>query len=887
MSVPLTAPPMEFSGNQPLWLSDPATAWSIEGGSAGVFVTERSEPAAAAVCGVRRFLFVLGPGAIAPPAVAAEGNWQLMLLPLEVSAIRPVPQAVALATGDFNDAIRSWIDSLGRVVAEWPGLPESAFERPAGESPAHALERITALFYATWPELENQRAEADSQRFEERRRVDDAMAARAMEHLSGAAVRRPAIVHRDGSPLLLALRAVGQAQGIAVRAGVEDGTRQDQLSSIAQRSGFRTRLVVFSGAWWRNENGPMLAFRKQDRQPVALLPTPAGLFHGTRYDLFDPETGTRTPVDPQVAFEIDPRGYVLYRPFPQNLSTISLIRFALAGNPRDLLTLAITGVAAILLGFVAPQATGMLIDQAIPDADRNMVWQVAGAMFASATGAMLFLLTQSLATLRVQSALYSELQAGVWDFVLRLGPAFFRRFTAGELSLRVNALTRMEQLISTEALRSLFAGCTSTLTLLLMFWYSFPLGMIALVSGALVVGWLWVKLRRLAHLQDSVQDVDELLSGVVLQLVNAVTKLRVAGAERRAFAYWASEYGRKQALSLQVQAIKDQVRLVNLTVPVVALAASYLYMQPTGAGSAPPLPLGTFLAYIAAQTIFLTSLTQAADILAGLVLAHSLWQRTRSILDERPEVDSTKTATGRLRGRINVEHVTFRYRQDGPLTLDDVTIHAEPGECIALTGPSGSGKSTILNLLLRFETPSSGGVYLDGQEISSLDIVAVRRQIGVVTQDGKLMSGSIFENIASGGFCSMDDAWDAARAAGFAEDIEAMPMGMHTVISEGGGNISGGQRQRLLIARALVRRPSIVVFDEATSALDNRSQAIVTDSLDRLRATRILVAHRLSTIRHADRIYVIDAGRVIQSGTYAELSAQEGLFSRLVERQSA
>src|SRR5208283_1441868 len=202
-------------------------------------------------------------------------------------------------------------------------------------------------------------------------------------------------------------------------------------------------------------------------------------------------------------------------------------------------------------------------------------------------------------------------------------------------------------------------------------------------------------------------------------------------------------------------------------------------------------------------------------------------------------------------------------------------------------GPSGSGKSTLLNLLLRFETPHSGSIRLDGRELSSLDITAVRRQIGVVTQDGRIMAGSLFENICCGGVNTMDHAWEAARAAGLAEDIEAMPMGMHTVVSEGGGNLSGGQRQRLLIARALVLKPSILIFDEATSALDNRTQAIVTDSLNRLKATRIIVAHRLSTIRNANRIYVIEKGRVVQQGRFEELAKAPGLFSRLVSRQTA
>jgi ABC-type bacteriocin/lantibiotic exporter with double-glycine peptidase domain len=240
-----------------------------------------------------------------------------------------------------------------------------------------------------------------------------------------------------------------------------------------------------------------------------------------------------------------------------------------------------------------------------------------------------------------------------------------------------------------------------------------------------------------------------------------------------------------------------------------------------------------------------------------------------------------------LRGGVSVENLTFRYRDNGPMILDGVSITAKPGECIALTGPSGCGKSTLLNLILRFEIPHSGAIYLDGRELSGLDVIAVRRQIGVVTQDGRILAGSLFENICSSGANTMDETWEAARDAGLAEDIEAMPMGMHTVVSEGGGNLSGGQRQRVLIARALILKPAIVIFDEATSALDNRTQEIVTESLKRLRATRILVAHRLSTIRHADCIYVIDKGKVVQQGPYEELASQPGLFASLVKRQTA
>ena len=408
-----------------------------------------------------------------------------------------------------------------------------------------------------------------------------------------------------------------------------------------------------------------------------------------------------------------------------------------------------------------------------------------------------------------------------------------------------------------------------------MFWYSPALALVAMAAGLVVVASAWVTSRKLYRVQTQWQAMEEVLAGAVLQAIQAVSKLRVAGAANRAFAHWAAQYSRKQEFAQQMRTLRDRSRLANLAIPAVATTLVFYCLL------ASPMPLGSFLAAMAALTIFLTAITSASDTYATLVLVANLWQRMRTILAAEPEVHGGRTNPGKLRGRIAIENATFRYRQDGPLVLDDVSIRANPGECIALTGPSGSGKSTLINLLLRFENPHSGAVYFDGRDLGSLDITAVRRQIGVVTQDGRVLSGSILENICGGSGQDIEAAWQAARDAGLADDIEQMPMGMHTRVSDGGGNLSGGQRQRLLIARALVAKPSILIFDEATSALDNRTQAIVTESLKRLKATRVLVAHRLSTLRNADRIYVIDKGRVIQEGPYYQLVKEPGLFRGL------
>jgi NHLM bacteriocin system ABC transporter ATP-binding protein len=386
------------------------------------------------------------------------------------------------------------------------------------------------------------------------------------------------------------------------------------------------------------------------------------------------------------------------------------------------------------------------------------------------------------------------------------------------------------------------------------------------------------------------EELDGDINSLTVELINGVAKLRVAAAEERAFAAWAKQYSQRAKLQSGIKRVDDSLSVFNEALPLISSVLMFwfaiLFIEMAEAkGNPSGLTAGTFLAFNAAFTIFISGAIDISNTLTDILEIVPLWERARPIVQSELEADPKKADPGRLQGRIALEHITFRYREDGPLTLDDVTIHAEPGEFVAIVGPSGSGKSTVFRLLLGFETPLSGTVYYDGQDLAGLDIQAVRRQLGVVLQNVRISSAPIFDSISAGALVTLDEAWEAARMAGFDADIKVMPMGMHTVISEGGTNLSGGQRQRLLIARALVLKPKIILMDEATSALDNQTQTIVTDSLDRLNATRIVIAHRLSTIRNADRIYVVEAGRVVQVGTFDELVEQEGLFARLVARQ--
>jgi ATP-binding cassette subfamily C protein len=432
---------------------------------------------------------------------------------------------------------------------------------------------------------------------------------------------------------------------------------------------------------------------------------------------------------------------------------------------------------------------------------------------------------------------------------------------------------------------SLFA----LLNLGLLFYYSIPLALIAVGAAVVVIIVTSISGSVLVRKVRPLLEMEGNIFGEVVQLINGISKLRVAGAEQRAFAFWSKNYSRQVKLELSTQLIEDILAIFNTVMPMITTGLLFWFtvvlLNKAEVSGKPGLTVGAFLAFNSAFGTFIMGATEVSNIITDILQVVPQWKRAQPIVKTLPEVHLSKADPGKLAGRIMLDRLSFRYSPDLPLTLEDVSIAAEPGEFIALVGGSGSGKSTIFRLLLGFETPEDGSIYYDGQDLSGLDVSAVRRQLGVVLQNGTIMSGSIFDNLAGNARVTLDEAWEAARMAGFDSDINTMPMGMHTVISEGGGNLSGGQRQRLLIAKALILKPRILLFDEATSALDNKTQAIVSHNLEKTQVTRIVIAHRLSTIRNANRIYVLDAGRISQQGCFDKLSNQKGKFFDLMQRQ--
>ncbi|NJN91902.1 MAG: NHLP bacteriocin export ABC transporter permease/ATPase subunit, partial [Leptolyngbyaceae cyanobacterium SL_5_14] len=743
-------------------------------------------------------------------------------------------------------------------------------------------------------------------RFQAKQQLNHQLTQQTIRQLASVLNPRKESFFEAGTPLLVAAGAVGKALGVTIQppAKSEDLKRlKEPLEAIARSSRLRLRRVLLRNNWWKMDSGPLLAYTVEGKRPVALLPV-----GNARYELFDPArvdlaasdhaqtngskpSPAKIPVDQTVAQTIDPVAFVFYRPLPDGLlNAISLLKFTLQGRTSDVIAILLTGVAATLLGMLVPQATAVLIDNAIPYGNSGLLVQVGLGLLAAAFGGASFHLAQAIASMRIETLSDASLQAAIWDRLLKLKTSFFRAYSTGDLDSRVSGIGAIRRKLSGTALQTIFAGFFSLLNLGLLFYYSSRLATLALVLAVVIVTFTTISGSLIIRKNRPLMELEGDIFGLMVQLINAIPKLRIAGVEERAFAHWGQKYVKQLQLLSTTQRLEDTVVLFNTLMPTLTTILLFwlasTLIDPTQAfGSGGGLSTGSFLAFSVAFGTFIGGVTSLSNTLIEVLDVIPLWQRSQPILTAQPEIDLNKANPGRLSGNIQIDHVSFRYREDGPLNLDDVSISAQPGEFIALVGPSGSGKSTVMRLLLGFESPISGTLYYDGQDLMGLDITAVRRQLGVVLQNSRINAGSIFENIASGALITLDEAWTAAEMSGFAEDVRAMPMQLHTLVSEGGTNLSGGQRQRLVIARALALKPQILLFDEATSALDNKTQAIVSQSLDQLKVTRIVIAHRLSTIRYADRIYVMKAGRVVQQGRFEELVNQPGLFAQLARRQ--
>lgn len=651
----------------------------------------------------------------------------------------------------------------------------------------------------------------------------------------------------------------------------------DQLEYLLRPSGVMRRTVHLEGAWYKDAVGAMLASRKDDGGAVALIP---GKLAG--YTFLDAKTGKRVKVNRKTAACLETEAICFYKPLPLKKIGIKDLLFYIAGtlSLSDFSMVALATLAVSLIGLLMPKINNVIYANVVTGSSLRLLFAVFGFMLCISLSQTLIGVTKNLILSRISSKMDISVQASGMMRLLSLPADFFKNFSSGDLTSRMSHLSSLCTMLSDVLLTTGLTSAFSLVYIVQMIHYGPGLVVpgllvILLTTGvSIATAFAQIKISK-RRMEFSAKE-----SGLSYSLIGGVQKIKLAGAEKRAFAKWADVYTDAARLQYDPPAFLKFSSVISTCISLVGSIVIYYFTIRT------QVSLADYYAFNAAYGMVMGAFATLIGMTASFAQIKPMLEMVRPVLEAVPEVSENKKVVTRLFGGIELNNISFRYSPNMPLVIDDLSLKIRPGQYVAIVGGTGCGKSTLMRLMLGFEKPQKGAVYYDGRDLSGLDLKSLRRNIGVVMQNGKLFQGDIFSNITiSAPWLTMDDAWEAAEMAGIAADIRDMPMGMFTIISEGSGGISGGQRQRLMIARAIAPKPKILIFDEATSALDNLTQKIVSDSLDSLKCTRIVIAHRLSTIRQCDRILVLNQGKIVADGKYEDLLESSRFFAELVARQ--
>ena len=651
----------------------------------------------------------------------------------------------------------------------------------------------------------------------------------------------------------------------------------EQLEYRMRPFGIMRRTVLLDKGWYRNSVGPMLGTLKADGSVVALIP---GKVSG--YSYLDVKTGKRVKLNRKTEQLFEDEAICFYKPLPlKSLSIKDLLKFTVSQlSVSDIVLYVGMMLITALLGLLSPMFTKWLFGDVLQSGNLQVLLALASFMLCFSIAQLCISVFQSLVNSRVSIKQNIAVEAAVMNRILSLPASFFKDYSAGELNQRASYVqslcATMTSTIGTTGLTSLF----SLIYIAEIFTYA-P----ALVAPALAITLITLLLTILVAVSQiritrEKMQIASKTSGMTYSMITGIQKIKLAGAEKRMFTRWARQYAKEASLEYNPPVFLKLSGTVSLAVSLIGTMVLYYGAIKNG------VSVADYYAFNAAYGMVSSAFMSFAGIAATLAGIKPVLDMSRPIMEAEPEMSDGKEIISSLHGNIEMNNISFRYDDSMPNVIDDLSLKIKAGEYVAVVGSTGCGKSTLMRLLLGFEKPQKGNIYYDRKDINRIDLKSLRRKIGVVMQDGKLFLGDIYSNIViAAPQLTLDEAWEAAKIASIDEDIRNMPMGMHTVISEGQGGISGGQRQRLMIARAVAPKPKILMFDEATSALDNVTQKKVSEAIDSLNCTRVVIAHRLSTIRNADRIIVLDKGKIVEDGSYEELIELDGLFAELVSRQ--
>jgi NHLM bacteriocin system ABC transporter ATP-binding protein len=651
----------------------------------------------------------------------------------------------------------------------------------------------------------------------------------------------------------------------------------DQLDYCLRPHGVMRRNIRLTEGWYKDAYGPILGFTKEDGIPVALLPN--GLA-GYRY--MDPKTGKYVKLNRKTEKLIDAEAICFYRPLPQKKLSIPdlLLYMKRCLSLSDIVMVIAAAVSVSLIGLLIPRLTAMLTGPVLKSGRHDALIGIAICMLCVAFSSQLMNSVSNFVGTRLNTKTSLGVQASMMMRIMTLPANFFRKYSAGELRSRSQSVNQLCAILMGMVLSTGLSSVTSLMYITQIFNYTPMLVVPSLLVILVTVVFSTVSTLVQIRINKKIMEQEAKESGMSYSMITGVQKIKLAGAEKRIFAKWLDLYSVGAELTYNPPMFIKVNVVISLAITLISKIILYYLAVKSG------IDQSSYFAFSSAYGM----LSGAFMSLSGMALSAArikpILEMAEPFLKAEPETSDNKEIVTSITGGVELDHISFRYDEGLPLVIDDLSLKVRPGEYVAIVGKTGCGKSTLMRLLLGFEKPEKGSVRFDGKDINTLDLPSLRKKIGTVMQDAGLFQGDIYSNIViTAPELTLDAAWEAAEKAGIADDIRAMPMGMNTIIAEGQGGISGGQRQRLMIARAIAPKPKLLMFDEATSALDNKTQKQVSEALDAMGCTRIVIAHRLSTIRHCDRIIVIDGGRIIEDGSYEDLIAKKGYFAELVERQ--
>lgn len=655
----------------------------------------------------------------------------------------------------------------------------------------------------------------------------------------------------------------------------------EQMEYQLRPAGVMYRQVRLSRSWYQDCTGAMLGKTKdspsgEPGSVVALIP------RGYAGYTYSDKTGEKVRLTDRTESEIAGDAICFYRPFPlKKLGLHDLVAYIVHGlDTADQVYIVLVTLAGALIGLLPAVISSYIFSDVITHSDVGLILPAAMLLVCATVAMTLTGVTKNLIMARIHTKISIAVQAATMARTLSLPMRFFRNHPAGELSSRVSDVN---SLCTSIVDATLATGLTSLFSLVYIGQiFAYAPGLVVPAVGVILATVVLSTITTWAQMDISKRQMELSVkrAGLEFVLISGIQKIKLAGAEKRAFSKWGKAFAAQSRLVYSPPMFLRVASVMTTAVSLAGTIAMYSFAVKTG------VSLSEYMAFSVAYGLVSGAFAGLASIAQTVGNIRPMLEMARPILETVPEIAANKQTVTRLNGNVELTNVSFRYSKDMPLVLDDLSLRIRTGQYLAIVGKTGCGKSTLMRLMLGFETPLKGAVYYDGKDVQTLDMPSLRRHIGVVLQDGKLFSGDIYSNIiVSAPWLTLAEAWEAAEKAGIADDIRAMPMGMNTLISEGNGGISGGQRQRLMIARAIASKPKLLMFDEATSALDNISQKQVSDALASLKCTRLVIAHRLSTIMNCDRIIVLEGGKIIEDGTYEELVSRNGFFGELVSRQ--